>query len=895
MSTTPDFFSLRQNILNDDLDILKQQFNNLQNESISLEQGKKLIITAIYSHRLNILEFLLSQFPNAIKRNGPLDFGDIINLALEYDKNACLTILKFKLEQAKKGENEWNQLHTWVVERWNQKQVQIESENTLENNNLNNSLEKTLDNLIDKAQNNQNDSKVNEVKKEKKPFSYYSNDESSSEEINDSSESEDENVVDEKKNDSEIQKEVENINTEEEKNTSSVQLPEEYILKNKHLNGEQDCVGWTPLHLASFLQDDEACKILIENDSPLSVFDFDQKRDPVQIVAAYGDANTLKFFIESGANVLSKNKRGESIFYTSIKYGNTDTLSYLLTQSFVLEEINSDRNGNIPILAAIKYSRPLVVKMLIDAGADPNRIINSDMMTCLHYIASLQYCRDAEKEIATILITYGGATVDARDRNGATPLHYSFLYSRVEIAQLLLKHNAIFTQQLIDLIRSNEAMKKIYLQLKQKKLTEHTAALIYSADTLSSYQNGIAAHTTTYTNIGELYVFGGIITKNIKNKPVSRYTNKLLRFYSTLSENDHGSWTEIEIPDQVKKRAFHSSVYFNGNFWFYGGKNPEVLDLFECFSLVTQSWINLTSKKDENGDYISTNYPGPLFGHSAVISYRKDYTIEDLYENADIDVIRKRILAFKDSRDPLMLQGWADAPNVVPDSQKMIIFGGENQNGTQTDNVWEYNFTTNEWILRPNGPPARMGHTTVYDHHKNSIIIFGGYDGTKHLNDIYDYSLWDYENNPLTSTTASPPPRRGHASILVSNKMWIFGGTNDLNVFNDLWYFNLENHSWNKVDISSKFAPRFNFTINFINEKQIVAFGGENLFSKNLSLIHLPEHHKLHERIFSNQPEEEEGEFSDEESAVDNEQDYQEHIDNTDEDIVRDAPSTLYF
>ncbi len=113
--------------------------------------------------------------------------------------------------------------------------------------------------------------------------------------------------------------------------------------------------------------------------------------------------------------------------------------------------------------------------------------------------------------------------------------------------------------------------------------------------------------------------------------------------------------------------------------------------------------------------------------------------------------------AFAQSWSPLFPTGTAPAarglngaPGVYdPASDRMIVFGGRNHNGKNLNDVWvlvnaDGSGATPQWVnLIPNGaagsPPARSGHSSVYDATNNRLIIFGGCSGScvPALNDVW--------------------------------------------------------------------------------------------------------------------------------------------------------------
>ena len=82
------------------------------------------------------------------------------------------------------------------------------------------------------------------------------------------------------------------------------------------------------------------------------------------------------------------------------------------------------------------------------------------------------------------------------------------------------------------------------------------------------------------------------------------------------------------------------------------------------------------------------------------------------------------------------------------------------------------------WYQGPGGagaPPARFNHSANIVG-GTKMYVFGGWDGKNYFNDIYilDLEIMAWQR-PETSGPA-PTPRQGHASILIGNNLVIHGG-----------------------------------------------------------------------------------------------------------------------
>jgi len=142
-------------------------------------------------------------------------------------------------------------------------------------------------------------------------------------------------------------------------------------------------------------------------------------------------------------------------------------------------------------------------------------------------------------------------------------------------------------------------------------------------------------------------------------------------------------------------------------------------------------------------------------------------------------------------------------------SNRMIVFGGRDGSGNNLNDVWVLTNANGlggagQWVnLIPNGatgsPPARSGHSAVYDSVNNIMIIFGGCSGycTPALNDV-----WTLSNaNGLGGTPvwtqlavdAPLPPRTNAAAAydLTNNRLFVYSGqdgsANPCSTFADVW------------------------------------------------------------------------------------------------------------
>lgn len=112
-----------------------------------------------------------------------------------------------------------------------------------------------------------------------------------------------------------------------------------------------------------------------------------------------------------------------------------------------------------------------------------------------------------------------------------------------------------------------------------------------------------------------------------------------------------------------------------------------------------------------------------------------------------------------------------------------IFFSAFDQNRSD---LHEFNFDTSEWIaVQAAGrrPRARYRATTVV--HKDLIILFGGHDGTRHLNDTFTFDITTNTWSCLITDGIVPSPRDSHVAVMHGNSMYVFGGSSG-SAMNDL-------------------------------------------------------------------------------------------------------------
>ncbi|KIW89952.1 uncharacterized protein Z519_09382 [Cladophialophora bantiana CBS 173.52] len=172
---------------------------------------------------------------------------------------------------------------------------------------------------------------------------------------------------------------------------------------------------------------------------------------------------------------------------------------------------------------------------------------------------------------------------------------------------------------------------------------------------------------------------------------------------------------------------------------------------------------------------------------------------------------------------------------------KIYIFGGQVEgyffndliafdlNALQNPlNQWEFLLqNTGDDTVGPNAkvPAARTNHTIVS--YNDQLFLFGGTNGTQWFNDVWTYS-------PITNVWTQqdcigyiPAPREGHSAALVNDVMYIFGGrTEEGTDLGDLAAFRISSKRWYTFqNMGPSPSPRSGHSMTAYRDKIIVLAG----------------------------------------------------------------------
>eukprot|EP01132_Coremiostelium_polycephalum_P009359 gene9359-11493_t len=173
---------------------------------------------------------------------------------------------------------------------------------------------------------------------------------------------------------------------------------------------------------------------------------------------------------------------------------------------------------------------------------------------------------------------------------------------------------------------------------------------------------------------------------------------------------------------------------------------------------------------------------------------------------------------------------------------KIYMFGGYNGNGTYFG-LSIYDIESREWTnvafddLKGSSeiPQPRTNHASAVI--GDQLYIFGGnrIEPNGDYNVMNDFFCLDTKTlcwRRIEATGAIPCGRGGHSMEVIKGQIYLFGGgiwnpqSDWVSKFNDIHIFDPETNHWTKPTIHGQIPPTSTFTVSFIYGKYLMLFGG---------------------------------------------------------------------
>ncbi|KAN0030840.1 hypothetical protein ACTA71_009485 [Dictyostelium dimigraforme] len=167
---------------------------------------------------------------------------------------------------------------------------------------------------------------------------------------------------------------------------------------------------------------------------------------------------------------------------------------------------------------------------------------------------------------------------------------------------------------------------------------------------------------------------------------------------------------------------------------------------------------------------------------------------------------------------------------------RMVVFGGSHSdkylNSCFILDLPKSQTGTIKWTkpqIKGKAPSQRCGHSADFLKDRNSILIFGGFDGRKSFNDLHLLNMTDMSWSAVKTNGTTPTTRNGHTSVLVGGRYLVFyGGCSENNVSNDIQILDTDSFTWLAQPIITGLTlfPRFNHSSNLLDSGEMIVFGG---------------------------------------------------------------------
>lgn len=115
----------------------------------------------------------------------------------------------------------------------------------------------------------------------------------------------------------------------------------------------------------------KAYKLIDDSSSGLTNYRGQDGDGALHIVTRARDGNWMGYLLTKGANPDLNGKNGDTPLIIAARLGYTEGVARLLMQRANVNKTN--RNGETALIIAVQQRQPKIVKVLLQAGADPDR------------------------------------------------------------------------------------------------------------------------------------------------------------------------------------------------------------------------------------------------------------------------------------------------------------------------------------------------------------------------------------------------------------------------------------------------------------------------------------------------------------------------------------------
>ena len=196
-----------------------------------------------------------------------------------------------------------------------------------------------------------------------------------------------------------------------------------------------DVYGFTPLHYACGRGNRAATEILLQSGKVnLNALD-KQQNTPLHLACRIGDPWIVEQLLDGGANVLLSNKEGVNPLHIACQEGWSDVVNIIMRKRPDYHDqlvTHVDNDYNSPLHLACESGEAEIVRVLLLCNANPT-------VTRLHEVSPLHIsAKEGHVDITKMLLEYPEITLNLRDKELKTLLHYAVKHCQERMIHFLL-------------------------------------------------------------------------------------------------------------------------------------------------------------------------------------------------------------------------------------------------------------------------------------------------------------------------------------------------------------------------------------------------------------------------------------------------------------------------
>lgn len=234
-------------------------------------------------------------------------------------------------------------------------------------------------------------------------------------------------------------------------------------------------------------------------------------------------------------------------------------------------------------------------------------------------------------------------------------------------------------------------------------------------------------------------------------------------------------WDRVEVTGTKQQpRAFHTAVFWGDKMYVFGGCNG-------------RGRFNRLFSIDMNGEAAqpeTNNSPATRYCHSATVFGTGMYVFGGKCGGRNSNKRLDDLWVYN-----FVVKAWSEVQQVGPRpsprsahaaftfGRTMVVFGGRSEQGECCEDMYYFNYDTSVWrqVNTTESLFGRARHSFVV--HNSRVVVFGGWNGKKKLNDLFYYNMDSGTFEVVGDTDENGPSRREcHVAVMCKNTMVVFGG-----------------------------------------------------------------------------------------------------------------------